>query len=169
MVNRAKINISFVNKRNDRLSSRLTSNQSRKQNEPEFVDLDQVNDPTSSAAQAMLDLKDRPPASSLAPFEKVRPEIDDESDNDCEDVVCKDCLYYKAQVHNLKDDVAELYKEILKLRRQKRLITESYELEIAELNKRIKNNEPKQRYNSSGINIIINSVGKSSSKSKENS
>ena len=83
----SKINISFVNKRNARLSSRLTRNQSRKRNELEFVDLDQVNDPTSSAAQAMLDLKDQPPASSLASFEKVRPEIDDESDNDCEDVV----------------------------------------------------------------------------------
>ena len=90
-------------------------------------------------------------------LKKVRPEIDDESDNDCEDVVCKDCLDYKAQVQNLKDDVAELHKEILKLRRQKRLITKSYELEIAELNKKIKNNELEQRYNSLGINIIINS------------
>ena len=128
--------------------------------------MDQVNDPTSFTAQAMVDLNDRPPASSLAPFEKVRPKIDDESDNDCEDVVCKDCFGCKAQVQNLKDNVAELYKEILKIRRQKRLITESYELEIAELNKRIKNNEPKQRYNSSGINIIINSEGQSVSKSK---
>ena len=101
--------------------------------------MDQVNDQTSYAAQAMLDLKDRPPASSLAPFEKVRPEIDDESDNDCEYFVRKDYLDYKAQVQNLKDDVAKLYKEILKLRRQKRLITESYELEI---NKNIKNNGP---------------------------
>ena len=117
----------------------------------------------------MLDLKDRPPTSFSVPFWKVRSEINDESDNDCEDVVCKDCLDYKAQVQNLKDDVAELYKEILKLRRQKRLITESYELEIAELNKKIKNNEPEQRYNNSGINIIINYEGKSASKSKENS
>ena len=51
--------------------------------------------------------------------------------------------------------MAELYKEILKLRRQKRLITENYELEIAELNKKIKYNEPEQRYNSSGIDIIL--------------
>ena len=102
-------------------------------------------------------------------FEKAKSEIDDELDNDCEDVVCKDCLDYKAQVQNLKDNVAELYKEILKLRMQKRLITKSYELEIAELNKRIKNNEPKQRYNSSSINIIINYEGQSASKSKENS
>ena len=94
----SKINISFVNKRNARLSSRLTRNQSRKWNEPEFVDLDKVSDPSSSVAQAMLDLKDHPPARSTAPFEKVRPKIDDESDNDCEDVVCKDCLDYKAQV-----------------------------------------------------------------------
>ena len=65
--------------------------------------------------------------------------------------------------------MAELYKEILKLRRQKRLITESYELEIAELNKKIKNNEPEQRYNSLGISIIINFGGQSASKSKENS
>ena len=79
--------------------------------------MDQVNDPTSSTTQAMLDLKDQPLASSPAPFEKVRLEIDDESDNDCEYVVCKDCLDYKAQVQNLKDNVAELYKEILKLRR----------------------------------------------------
>ena len=66
-----------------------------------------------------MDLKDQPLASSPTPFEKVRPEIDDESDNDCEDLVCKDCLDYKAEVQNFKDDVAELYKEILKLRRQK--------------------------------------------------
>ena len=52
-------------------------------------------------------------------LEKFRPEIDDESDNDYEYVVCKDCLDYKAQVQNFKDDVTELYKEILKLRRQK--------------------------------------------------
>ena len=42
-----------------------------------------------------------------------------------EDFVCKECLDYKAQVQNLKDNLAELYKEILKLRR---LITEIYEL-----------------------------------------
>ena len=81
-----KINISFVNKRNARLSSRLTRNQSRKRNEPEFVDLDQVNDPTSSTAQAMLDLKDQPPESFSVPFWKVISEINDESSNDCEDV-----------------------------------------------------------------------------------
>ena len=73
----------------------------------------------------------------------------------------------KSQILNLKDDISELHKEILKLRRQKRLMTESYELEIADLNKKIKNNEPEQRFNSSGINIIINSEGQSS-KSKEN-
>ena len=48
-------------------------------------------------------------------------------------------------------------------------MTESYELEIVEPNKKIKNNEPEQRYNSSCINIIINSEGQSASKSKENS
>ena len=46
-------------------------------------------------------------------------------------------------------------------------MTENYELEIAKLNKKIKNNETEQRFNTSGINIIINSEGQSS-RSKEN-
>ena len=46
-------------------------------------------------------------------------------------------------------------------------MTENYELEIAELNKKVKNSETEQRFTTSGINIIINSEGQSS-KSKEN-
>ena len=61
--------------------------------------------------------------------------------------------------------MVELYKEFLKQRRQKILMTESYELEIVEPNTKIKNNELEQRYNSSGIDIIINSKGQSASKS----
>ena len=164
----SKIDISFANKKHDTLSSRMTRNQARIQNESDFVDLDQADDPTSFAAHAMLDLKDRSHPTSPAPSERVRTEIDDEIEiEDCEHVVCQDCLDYKSQILNLKDDISELHKEILKLRRQKRLINESYELEIVELNKKIKNNEPEQRFNSSGINIIINSEGQSS-KSKEN-
>ena len=62
-----------------------------------WVCLDQVNGPTSSAAQAMLDLKDRPPTSFSVPFWKVRSEIDDESDNDCEDVLC---IFFYVQYFN---------------------------------------------------------------------
>ena len=51
--------------------------------------------------------------------------------------------------------MVELYKEFLKQRRHKRLMTESYELEIVEPNTKIKNNELEQRYNSSGIDIIL--------------
>ena len=50
----------------------------------------------------------------------------------------------------------------MKLKRQKRLLTENYELEISELNRRLKSNETEQRFTTSGINIIINSEGQSS-------
>ena len=52
-----KIDISFANKRHAKLSSRMTRNQAKKLNEIDFVDLDQTDDPTSSAVHAMLDLK----------------------------------------------------------------------------------------------------------------
>ena len=41
-------------------------------------------------------------------------------------------------------------------------MTENYELEITELNRRLKSNETEQRFTTSGINIIINSEGQSS-------
>ena len=41
-------------------------------------------------------------------------------------------------------------------------MTENYELEIAELNRKVKSNETEQRFTTSGINIIINSEGQSS-------
>ena len=163
--------VNFANKRNARVSSRITRNQSKKKTSPEYVDLDEVNTPTSFAAQVMLDLKNQPPTSSPVPSEEVVPDSSHipESDNgECKTVECQSCLDYKEQVQNLKDDISELHKEILKLRRQKRLITENYELEIAELNKKLKKNEPDHRYNSSSISIIINSEGQSASKSKEN-
>ena len=68
----------------------------------------------------------------------------------------------RSQIQSLKDDISELHKEILKLKRQKRLLTENYELEISELNRRLKSNETEQRFTTSGINIIINSEGQSS-------
>ena len=118
----------------------------------------------------MFDLKEQSPPRFPVPSEKVVPENNSESksDDDCKNVECKSCFDYEIQVQSLKDDVSELHREILKLRRQKRLITENYELEIAELNKKLKKNEPDHRYNSSSISIIINSEGQSASKSKEN-
>ena len=125
--------------------------------------MDQAYDPTSFAAHAMFNLKDQSHLVPPAPSERVRAEIDNESENkDCEHVECKDCLDYKSQIMNLKDHISELHKEILKLRKHKRLITESYELEIVDLSKKIKNNESEHKLNSSGINIIINSERHSS-------
>ena len=163
----SNIEISFADKRNARLISRLARNQARKKNTPELVDLDKEEIPTSSVARVVIDLN-QSPLRSPSPLEAARAESENESeDKDYKHVVCHDCLEYKSQVQSLKDDISELHKEILKLRRQKRLMTENYELEVVELNKKIKNNEPEQRFNTSSINnIIINSEGKSS-KNKE--
>ena len=73
--------------------------------------------------------------------------------------MCHDCLEFKSQIQSLKDNISELHKEILKLKGQKILMTKNYELEIAELNKKIKNSEIEQRFNTSGINIIMNLEG----------
>lgn len=83
-------------------------------------------------------------------------------DRNVKSSVCCHCLESRSQVQSLKDDISELHKEILKLKRQKRLMTENYELEIAELNRKLKSNEMEQRFTTSGINIIINSEGQSS-------
>ena len=72
----SKIDVSFANKRHARLSSRMTRNQAREHNESDFVDLDQADDPTSFAAHAMLDLKDRSHPTSPALSERIRTEID---------------------------------------------------------------------------------------------
>ena len=163
--------VNFANKRNARLTSRMTRNQRKKKTSPEYVDLDKVYAPTSSTAQDMFDLKDQPPTSSPVSSEEAVPDrnhIPEFDDGECKTVECQSCLDYKVQVQSLKADVSELHREILKLRRQKRLITDNYELEIAELNKKLKKNEPDHRYNNSSISIIINSEGQSASKSKEN-
>ncbi len=87
----------------------MTRNQSKKQNVPEYVDLDHVNIPISSVAQAMLDLRDQPPTSSLVSSEKVKldsnneSEFDDEEFNDkieddCKAVERQNCLNYECQV-----------------------------------------------------------------------
>ena len=46
-------------------------------------------------------------------------------------------------------------------------MTENYELEITDLNKKLKRNELDHKYNSSSISIIINSEGQSAVKTKE--
>jgi len=119
----------------------------------------------------MLDLKNQPPSSSPVPSEEAvldNSHIPKSDNGECKTVGCQSCLDYKVQVQSLKADVSELHREIMKLRRQKRLITDNYELEIAELNKKLKKNEPDHRYNNSSISIIINSEGQSTSKNKEN-
>ena len=45
-------------------------------------------------------------------------------------------------------------------------MTENYELEIVDLNKKLKKNESDHKYKSSSISIIINSEGQSAAKSK---
>ena len=95
----SKIDISFANKKHDRLSSRMTRNQPRIHNESDFVDLDQADDPTPSAAHAMFNLKDQSHLISSAPSERVRAEIYNESENkDCKNVKCQDCLDFKSQI-----------------------------------------------------------------------
>jgi len=129
--------------------------------------LDKEEVPTSSVARDVIDLNQPPPGFPLS--EKAIPNHyqNSESNDGHKDIKCKSCYSYEIQIQSFKDDVSELHKEILKLRRKKRLMTKNYELEVAELNKKIKNNEPKQRFNTSSINnIIINSEGQSS-KSKE--
>lgn len=117
----------------------------------------------------MLDLRDRPPPSSPFSSKKAMPDHDhkSESNDGFENVKCKSCCDYEIQIQSLKDDVSELHKEIIKLRRQKRLMTENYELEIGDLNKKLKKNELDHKYNSSSISIIINLEGQSVVKSKE--
>ena len=116
----------------------------------------------------MFDLKDQPPTSCPVSFEEAVPDknhIPESDDEECKTVECQNCLDYKVQVQSLKDDISELNKEILKLRRQKRLIIESYELEISDPNKKIKNTQPESKFNGSPINIIIHLEGQSASRS----
>ena len=111
--------VNFSNKQKARVTLRMTRNRSKKKSSPEYVDLDEVNTPTSFATRVMLDLKDQPPPSFPIPSEKAMPENNSESksDDDCKNVECKSCFDYEIQVQSLKDDVSELHREILKLRR----------------------------------------------------
>jgi len=163
-----KTDVNFTSKRQARLASRLTRNQAKKNIQAEFVELDSEDCPSSSAAQAMLDLKNQAKQKSISPPETVKVEnVSGSQDRNAKSSVCYHCFESRSQIQSLKDDISELHKEILKLKRQKRLMTENYELEIAELNRKIKSNETEQRFTTSGINIIINSEGQSS-KSKDN-
>lgn len=108
----------------------------------------------------MLDLKNQAKQKSTSPSETVGAEIVSETGNrNAEHSVCHNCFESKSKIQSLKDDISELHKEILKLKRQKRLMSKNYELEIAELNKKIKINETEQRFYSPGISIVINSEG----------
>jgi len=157
-----EFDVNFTSKRQARLVSRLTRNQVKKNIQAEFVELDSENSPSSSAAQAILDLKNQVKQESISPPETIKVENSESHDGNAKSTVCYHCLESRSQVQSLKDDISELHKEILKLKRQKRLMTENYELEIAELNRRLKSNETEQRFTTSGINIIINSEGQSS-------
>lgn len=140
----------------------MARNQVKKQCTPELVELDREEIPTFSVARALIDIN-QPPLRSPSPLEAARAESEiDSEDKKFKHVVCYHCLEYKSQVQSLKDDISELHKQILKLRRQNRLMSDNYELKIADLNKKLKNNEPEQKFNASSINIVFNSEGQSS-------
>ena len=127
------------------------------------MELDSEDCPSTSAVQAILDLKNQAKHKSTSSPETVKVEnVSESHDRSAKSPACYYCLESRSQVQSLKDDISELHKEILKLKRQKRLLTENYELEISELNRRLKSNETEQRFTTSGINIIINSEGQSS-------
>jgi len=163
-----KTDINFTNKRQARLASRLTRNQAKENIHAEFVEVDSRDSPSSSAAQAMLNLKNQTKQKSTSPpaTNKIE-DVSESQDRNAKYSVCHHCFESSSQIQSLKDDISELHTEILKLKRQKRLMTENYELEISELNRKIKSNETEQRFTTSGINIIINSEGQSS-RSKDN-
>jgi len=149
-------------KRTARLISRLARNQVKKQSTPELVELDKEEIPTFSAARALIDLN-QPPLRSPSPIEAIMTKFEFEpEDKECKNVVCHHCSEYKSQIQSLKDDISELHKQILKLKRQKRLMSDNYELEISDLNKKFKNTVSEHKINTSSINIVFNSEGQSS-------
>jgi len=152
----------IASKRTARLISRLTRNQVNKQSTPELVELDKDEIPTVSAARALIDLN-QPPLRSPSPIEAVmtKSELEPE-DKECNNVVCHHCLECKSQIQSLKEDISELHKQIFKLKRQKRLICDNYELEISDLNKKFKNTVSEHKINTSSINLMFNSEGQSS-------
>ena len=161
-IDQSNADINLADKRTARLISRLARNQVKKQSTPELVELDREEIPTSCVARVVIDLN-QSPLRSPSPLQAAKTESENESENkDFKHVVCHDCLEYKSQVQSLQDDVFELHKKILELRRQKRLLNDNYELEIADLNKKLKNNEPEQKFNASSINIMFGSEGQSS-------
>ena len=138
--------------------SRLARNQVKKQSTPELVELDKEEIPT----RVSIDLN-QPPLRSPSPIEEIKTKSEFEpEDKEFKNVVCHDCVEYKIQIQSLKDDIVELHKLILELRRQKRLISDNYELEIADLNKKLKITVPEHKFNASSINIMFNSEGQSS-------
>lgn len=170
--------VNFANKRNVRLSFRMARNQKKVEDKPDCIDLEEDSidnmeetPATSSIAHVILDLQVcQPTVESTSEEEEVprdnyasEPENDSEEDNKASE--CQNCLNYASEVQNLKSDIAELHKEIHKLKRQKRLLTENYELEIVEFNKKSKNTDSGYKLVGSGINIIIHFEGKSASKS----
>lgn len=159
--------VNFTNKRQARLASRLTRNQAKGNIHAKFVELDSNDCPSSSAVQAMLDLKNQAKQKTTSFPETIKEEnVSESPDRNVKSFACSHCSESASQIQSLKDDISELHKEILKLKRQKRLMTENYELEIAELNRKIKSSETEHRFTTSGINIIINFEG--SSRNKDN-
>jgi len=149
-------------KRTARLISRLARNQVKKQSTPELVELDKEEIPTFSAARALIDLN-QPPLRSPSPIETIRTKSEFEpEDEGFKNVACLHCSEYKSQIQSLKDDISELHKQILKLKRQKRLMSDNYELEISDLNKKFKNTVSERKINASSINTMFNSEGQSS-------
>jgi len=151
-----------ASKRTARLISRLARNQIKKQFTPELVELDKEEIPTVSAARALIDLN-QPPLRSPSPVEEIMTKSEFEpKDKECKNVVCHHCSGYKSQIQSLRDDISELHKQIVKLKRQKRLLSDNYELEISDLNKKFKNTVSEHKINTSSINIVLNSEGQSS-------
>jgi len=149
-------------KRTARLISRLTRNQVKKQLTPELVELDKEEVPTVSAARVLIDLN-QPALRSPSPCETImtKSELEPES-KECKNVLCHHCSGYKSQIQSLRDDISELHKQIVKLKRQKRLMSDNHELEISDLNKKFKNIVSEHKINTSSINIVFNSEGQAS-------
>ena len=85
----------------------MTRNPIGKHYRSDFVDL-----MIQHLLQSVLCSKHQSHLISSAPSERVRAEIYNESENkDCEHVKCQDCLDFKSQILNLKNDTSESHKE----------------------------------------------------------
>ena len=113
-----EMDVNFTGKRQARLASRLTRNQAKKNIQAEFVELEPEDCPSSSAVQAILDLKNQAKQKSTSSPETVKVEnVSESHDRNAKSPACYYCLESRSQVQSLKDDISELHKEILKLKR----------------------------------------------------